>query len=55
MRRRLGARQLSNRTPAASSEPAPDLKELLQRIQAYTDTFYGEFGNCVLEESTPSG
>lgn len=36
--------------PAAASEPAPDLQELLARIQAYTDTFFGEFGNCVLEE-----
>lgn len=41
---------LQSYTPAASSEPAPDLQELLQRIQAYTDTFFGEFGNCVLEE-----
>ncbi|HOB53450.1 MAG TPA: hypothetical protein PK176_03030 [Acidobacteriota bacterium] len=41
---------LQSYTPAASSESAPDLQELLQRIQVYTDTFYGEFGNCVLEE-----
>ncbi len=41
---------LQSYVPAASSEPAPDLQELLQRIQVYTDTFYGEFGNCVLEE-----
>jgi len=41
---------LQSYTPAASPEPAPDLGDLLQRIQAYTDTFYGEFGNCVLEE-----
>jgi len=41
---------LQSYVPAAASEPAPDLQELLARIQAYTDTFFGEFGNCVLEE-----